>query len=80
MSKYIIESNVPVVVGYMRRPKSELRLAIEALEVGQSFAFDASEIRRVQQLRANVRSLDRSKSFVVNSQMRRIWRVEAKRS
>ena len=43
---YEIEKNIPIPSNGPRRPKQELRLALEQMEVGDSIVVPSHEVRR----------------------------------
>jgi hypothetical protein len=78
--KIKIEKNVPVPKGG-RRPKGEFRLALESMEVGDSFLYSAPYYPKKDKLRSliyHVQNLSKKKFTTASTGgiKRRVWRIE----
>lgn len=74
MSKYKIEKGIPVAGRY--RQRSELRVTIDSMEVGDSFAFDKDDLKMVENARISQRRYSPDKRFSVSPKELRIWRIK----
>ena len=79
--KIKIEKNVPVPKRGARRPKGEFRLALESMEVGDSFEYDAPKYPNGDKMRSVIYHVQVSskKKFTTASTggiKRRVWRIK----
>jgi hypothetical protein len=78
--KYKIEKNIPIPSA-TTKPKSEMRLALDAMEIGDSIEFNNEDGIKAQGLATHIKLVDKKK-FSVRSIVKdgrkvgtRIWRV-----
>lgn len=72
-----IQDNIPIPTDYCgRRPKGELRVAMESLQLGQSFAIDRKRVQPLYLYKLARKVGIRISSRPENCESRRIWRVK----
>ena len=78
--KIKIEKNVPIPEGGARRLKSPLRLALEKMEVGDSFAYDAPDYPKdiVRSCATHIQNSSKKKfrTLSIGGIKRRVWRIK----
>ncbi len=79
--KIKIEKNIPIPEGGRTRPKQPFRLALEKMEVGDSFAYDAPGYPTKDKIRSVIYhvQVDSKKKFMTRSIggiKRRVWRIK----
>jgi len=79
--KIKIEKNVPIPEGGRARPKKPLRLALEKLEVGDSFVYETPEYPAKDKIRnviyhVHISSKKKFMTRSIGGIKRRVWRIK----